>query len=91
MFNKTIQSTSKRFFIAAIFLALSFPSSWANNSTSKLPETNTPNFNDENPKVSDRYIGKNVRIANLDILISELDVMTDKTCLLVNMFFMLIK
>ena len=36
-------------------------------------------------------VGKNVRIANLDILISELDVMTDKTCLLLNMFFMLIK
>ena len=50
MFNKTIQSTSKRFFIAAIFLALSFPSSWANSSTSKLPENNTPNFT---PQVSD--------------------------------------
>ncbi|SVC92267.1 uncharacterized protein METZ01_LOCUS345121, partial [marine metagenome] len=44
MFNKPIQSTSKRFFIAAIFLALSFSSSWANSSTSKLLENNTPNF-----------------------------------------------
>ena len=50
MFNKTIQSTSKRLFIAAIFLALSFSSSWANSSTSKLPENNTPNFT---PQVSD--------------------------------------
>ena len=50
MFNKTIQSTSKRFFIAAIFLALSFSASWANSSTSKLPENNTPNFT---PQVSD--------------------------------------
>ena len=44
MFNKTIQSTSKRIFIAAIFLALNFSSSWASSSTSKLPENNTPNF-----------------------------------------------
>ena len=44
MFNKTIQSTSKRFFIAAIFLALNFSSSWASSSTSKLPENNTPNL-----------------------------------------------
>ena len=44
MFNKTIQSTSTRFFIAAIFLALNFSSSWANSSTSNLPENNTPNF-----------------------------------------------
>ena len=44
MFNKTIQSTSKRFFIAAIFLALNFSSSWASSSTSKLPENNTPDF-----------------------------------------------
>ena len=44
MFNKTIQSTSKRFFIAGIFLALNFSSSWASSSTSKLPEKNTPNF-----------------------------------------------
>ena len=50
MFNKTIQSTSKRFFIAIIFLALNFSSSWANSSTSKLPENNTPNFT---PQVSD--------------------------------------
>ena len=44
MFNKTIQSSSKRFFIVAIFLALNFSSSWANSSTSNLPENNTPNF-----------------------------------------------
>ena len=44
MFNKTIQSASKRFFIVAIFLALNFSSSWANSSTSQLPENNTPNF-----------------------------------------------
>ena len=44
MFNKTIQSSSKRFFIVAIFLALNFSSSWANSSTSQLPENNTPNF-----------------------------------------------
>ena len=44
MFNKTIESTSKRFFIAAIFLALNFSSSWASSSTSKVPENNTPNF-----------------------------------------------
>ena len=44
MFNKTIQSTSKRFFIAAIFLALNFSSSWASSSSSKLPENSTPNF-----------------------------------------------
>jgi len=44
MFNKTAQSMGKRFFIAAIFLVLSFSSSWANNSTSKLWENNTPNF-----------------------------------------------
>ena len=44
MFNKTIQSTSKRFFIAAIFLALNFSSSWASSSTSKVLEHNTPNF-----------------------------------------------
>ena len=44
MFNKTIQSTSKRFFIAGIFLALNFSSSWASSSTSKLPENNTPDF-----------------------------------------------
>ena len=44
MFNKTIQSTSKRFFIAAIFLALNFSSSWASSSSSNVPENNTPNF-----------------------------------------------
>ena len=44
MFNKTIQSTSKRFFIAAIFLALNFSSSWASSSTSKSPENSYPNF-----------------------------------------------
>ena len=44
MFNKTIQSASKRFFIVATFLALNFSSSWANSSTSQLPENNTPNF-----------------------------------------------
>ena len=44
MFNKTIQSASKRFFIVAIFLALNFSSSWANSSTSQLPEKNTPKF-----------------------------------------------
>lgn len=44
MFNKTIQSASKRFFIVAIFLALNFSFSWANSSTSQLPENNTPNF-----------------------------------------------
>jgi len=44
MFNKTIQSISKRFFIAAIFLALNFSSSWASSSSSKVPENNTPNF-----------------------------------------------
>ena len=44
MFNKTIQSTSKRFFIAAIFLALNFSSSWASSFSSQVPENNTPNF-----------------------------------------------
>ena len=44
MFNKTIQSINKRFFIAAIFLALNFSSSWASSSSSKLPENSTPNF-----------------------------------------------
>jgi len=47
MFNKTIQSISKRFFIAAIFLALNFSSSWASSSSSKLPEKSTPNFNSQ--------------------------------------------
>ena len=44
MFNKTIQWIGKRFFIAAIFLALNFSFSWASSYTSKVPETNTPNF-----------------------------------------------
>ena len=44
MFNKTIQSTSKRFFIAAIFLALNFSSSWASSFSSNVPENSTPNF-----------------------------------------------
>ena len=47
MFNRAIQSTSKRFFITVIFLALNFSLSWANSSTSKLPQNNTPNFNSQ--------------------------------------------
>ena len=47
MFNKTIQSASKRCFIVAIFLVLNFSSSWANSSTSQLPKNNTPNFSSE--------------------------------------------
>ncbi len=43
MFSKTIQLIGKRFFIAAIFLALNFSFSWASTYTSKVPEINTPN------------------------------------------------
>lgn len=48
-----------------------------------------PNFDDENSNVLDKYIGRNVMTANLDILISELETITDKAWWLVNISFML--
>ena len=44
MFNKTIQSTSKRFFIAAIFLTLNFSSPGRAIPQVKYRENSTPNF-----------------------------------------------
>lgn len=42
MFNKTVQSMGKTFFIVAIFLSLHFSSAWASNST--LGEKSIPDF-----------------------------------------------
>jgi len=42
MFNKTVQSMGKTFFVVAIFLSFNFSSAWASNS--KLGEKNTPDF-----------------------------------------------
>ena len=40
----------------------------------------TPIFNDEKPKVSKRYIGRNVSTATLAPDIRALDIVTDKAC-----------
>ncbi len=44
MFNKTVQSIGKTFFIVAIFLSLNLSSAWASNSTNDFGRKSTPDF-----------------------------------------------